>query len=104
MLPVTQAIDGAALTVALALAAVVGVAAAVVAVAVAAGVVGEGDAPEEHAVTTSAAATASTLNRRIPFSNLVSPLPQLGNSVPTASPRFRAGWSKPALNSALADC
>src|ERR1035437_3531069 len=87
MLPVTHATDGAALADALVLAAVVAVAvAAVVSVAVVA--VGDGDAPDEHAVTIIAAATARAPNRRVPFSNMFL-LFLLGNSDPTSSPRFR---------------
>jgi hypothetical protein len=64
MLPVTQvtALE-AALAEALSLIAADGV-------SVAGGVVGDGDAPEEHAVTIIAAATAKAPNRRVPFSNM----------------------------------
>ena len=64
----------------------------------------EGDDPvDEHAVTTSRAATARAPNRRVPFSNVVSPLP-LRQWVVTTSPRYRLGSSEPALNGALVDC
>jgi hypothetical protein len=111
MLPVTQLTLGAALGAALAVAlapADVDAAdvslAAVVAVGVTAGELAEGDAPvDEHAVTTSAAATVRALNRRVPFSNVVSPLP-LGQFRCDVFSEVPAGWSEAALNGALADC
>jgi len=73
MLPVAHVIDAAALADALVLGAGVPVAGALV---------GDGDALDEHAVTSNAAATARAPSRRVPFSNVV--LLLLGNSGSTA--------------------